>query len=527
MSKKMKRTIITAVIIICIIAAGCGSMIIVRNTQKKPVNVYAVSDFSTLDIYGESSQSSGMVTTDKIQKVVLSNTQTVKEVYVQEGQSVKEGDPLLAYDTTLSDLELQKARTALNKLEVQKKQAENELTKIKNMRPYSRTLITPSTPEIVYEQQTTPMLLQGKGTEEDPFYYLWGEGDTLREELMNQMFPVLESSEGISENDKKAEQNESYVVLIVRDNNALNGQIVDSWGLHLVRSAEDGKISTQLFAPEIPEELQNYESVPEPYYEESGSEFTAEELAQMRAEKEQEIKDLDVSIRIAAVELTQQEKEAADGMVRSTVTGTVKVVRNPEEAYRNNEPVLEVSAGGGYYIDVAMSELELGKVQIGQTVQVNSYMTGVSCEGTIVEVSEYPTANANSWSNGNPEVSYYPFKVFVDESAALQENDYVDVSYQSSGEEGGGFYLENQFIRTENGRSFVYVRNEAGRLEQRTVQTGRDLYGAYTEIRGGISMDDYVAFPYGKDVEDGAKTNESTMDEFYSDSGRKGGVSNA
>ena len=51
-----------------------------------------------------------------------------------------------------------------------------------------------------------------------------------------------------------------------------------------MRSAEDGKISTQLFAPEIPEELQNYESVPEPYYEESGSEFTAEELAQMRAE---------------------------------------------------------------------------------------------------------------------------------------------------------------------------------------------------------------------------------------------------
>ena len=116
--------------------------------------------------------------------------------------------------------------------------------------------------------------------------------------------------------------------------------------------------------------------------------------------------------------------------------------------------------------------------------------------------------------------------MFVDESASLQENEYVDISYQSSGEEGGGFYLENQFIRTENGRSFVYLRNKDGRLEQRTVQTGRDLYGAYTEIRGGISMDDYVAFPYGKDVEDGAKTNESTMDEFYSDSGRKGGVGN-
>ncbi len=526
MSKKIKRTIITTVIIICIIASGCGGIIIVRNTQKKPVNVYAVSDFSTMNIYGENSQTSGMVTTDKIQKVILSDTQTVKDVYVQEGQNVKEGDPLLAYDTTLSDLELQKARTALNKLEVQKKQAENELTKIKNMRPYSRTLVTPSAPEIVYEPQATPKLLQGKGTKEDPFYYLWGEGDSLREELLNQMFPVLQSGAGTDENGRRTEQNESYVVLIIRENNALNGQIVNKWGLHLVRSAEDGKISTQLFVPEIPEELQNYESAPEPYYEETGSEYTAEELAKMRTEKEQEIKDLDVSIRIAAVELSRQEKEASDGVVRSTVTGTVKAVRDPDEAYGNSEPVLEVSAGGGYYIDVAMSELELGKVRIGQTVQVNSYMTGTFCEGTVVEISEYPTTNANSWSDGNPAVSYYPFKVFVDESASLQENEYVDISYQSSGEEGGGFYLENQFIRTENGRSFVYLRNKDGRLEQRTVQTGRDLYGAYTEIRGGISMDDYVAFPYGKDVEDGAKTNESTMDEFYSDSGRKGGVGN-
>lgn len=527
MSKKMRRIIITAAVLICVTAAACGGLILIRDMRKKPVNVYAVSDFSTMNIYGESSQTSGMVTTDKIQKVMLSDTQTVKEVYVKEGQSVQEGDPLLAYDTTLSELELQKARTALDKLEVQKKQAENELTKIKNMRPYSRTLITPSAPEIVYEPQATPRLLRGKGTKEDPFYYLWGEGDSLREELLDQMFPVLQSGAGTEENGSQTEQNESYVVLIVRENNALNGKIVNSWGLHLMRSAKDEKISTQLFAPEIPEELQNYESVPEPYYEESGSEYTAEELAKMRTEKEQEIKDLDISIRMASVELSQQEKETADGVVRSTVTGTVKAVRDPDEAYRNNEPVLEVSAGGGYYIDGAMSELELGKVRIGQTVQVNSYMTGAFCEGTVVEISEYPTTNANSWSDGNPEVSYYPFKVFVDESASLQENDYVDISYQNSGEESGGFYLENQFIRTENGRSFVYVRNEDGRLEQRTVQTGRDLYGSYTEIRGGISMEDYVAFPYGNDVEDGAKTNESTIDEFYSDSGRKGGVINA
>lgn len=80
----------------------------------------------------------------------------------------------------------------------------------------------------------------------------------------------------------------------------------------------------------------------------------------------------------------------------------------------------------------ALSELELGTVSIGEKVQVNSWMTGASAEGEIVEISDYPTDNANSWSDGNSNVSYYPFKVFVSEEADLREGDYVDMSYQNS-----------------------------------------------------------------------------------------------
>ena len=34
-------------------------------------------------------------------------------------------------------------------------------------------------------------------------------------------------------------------------------------------------------------------------------------------------------------------------------------------------------------------------------------------------------------------------------------------------------------------------------------------------IKGGISSDDKLAFPYGKDVVEGAKTNEVTLDYMY------------
>ena len=49
-----------------------------------------------------SPSTSGMVTTDKIQKVFLSSSQTVNKVWVAEGDSVRKGDKLISYDSTLT-----------------------------------------------------------------------------------------------------------------------------------------------------------------------------------------------------------------------------------------------------------------------------------------------------------------------------------------------------------------------------------------------------------------------------------------
>ena len=59
------------------------------------------------------------------------------------------------------------------------------------------------------------------------------------------------------------------------------------------------------------------------------------------------------------------------------------------------------------------------------------------------------------------------------------------------------------------------MRGADGKLEERTVETGRSLWGSATEIRSGLMLEDYVAFPYGRDTVSGAQTVESTMDAFY------------
>ena len=52
-------------------------------------------------------------------------------------------------------------------------------------------------------------------------------------------------------------------------------------------------------------------------------------------------------------------------------------------------------------------------------------------------------------------------------------------------------------------------------MEKRTVTTGKSLWGSYTEIRSGLTADDYVAFPYGKNVKPGAATVESDLSALY------------
>ncbi len=75
--------------------------------------------------------------------------------------------------------------------------------------------------------------------------------------------------------------------------------------------------------------------------------------------------------------------------------------------------------------------------------------------------------------------------------------------------------LQNAFIRQEGNQSFVYVQNENGKLEKRQVQTGVSDDGFYTPVYGGVTEMDLFAFPYGKDLREGAPTFEGSDQDLY------------
>lgn len=564
-SKKLKKAIIIAACAVGVCGAVWGGLTIARNAQRSDVKVYSVNDFCMTDYWGDTSSTSGMVTTDKIQKVFLSSSQTVNKVWVAEGDSVRKGDKLISYDSTLTQASVEQAKidydrqdesltTAKNELEYLKK-AKNKETLKQELDKLNTELDAlkkkydedPSHPyngdapvtegKMDYKKTMTVKGADGSDQTVNVLYYSWLSTSRLNDSKVEEILTKL----GTLRADKDHPSVDTYVVLVQRYEDKVGGYVDNTVGLVITETYTAGDDTAVPAVPEsrsvsfsIRSDLPEFEDTERKYddaaikrlqqkinlanmYLENSME--QKDLAKAIVDKAQEVKEKEVNLRLAKLSLDKKTKELGDGNVYAEFDGTVKAVRNADEAYNNSEAVIELSGGGGYYVTGTLSEMELGSVKVGDTVSISSWMTGAACEGTIVSIDDYPTTSGNSWGDGNSNVSYYPFKVFVEEDAGLQANDYVDIQYQKAGtqEQGNSLYLQSWFIRTDNGKSYVMARGEDGRLEQRWVQTGRDLWGSYTQIRGGLTTDDYVAFPYGRDVVEGARTVEATPDELYND----------
>lgn len=565
MSKKLKKAIIIAACAVGVCGAVWGGLTIARNAQRSDVKVYSVNDFCMTDYWGDTSSTSGMVTTDKIQKVFLSSSQTVNKVWVAEGDSVRKGDKLISYDSTLTQASVEQAKidydrqdesltTAKNELEYLKK-AKNKETLKQELGKLTAELDAlkkkydedPDHPyngdapvtegKMDYQKTMTVKGADGSDQTVNVLYYSWLSTSRLNDSKVTEILTKLATLRA----DKDHPSVDTYVVLVQRYEDKVGGYVDNTVGLVITETYTAGDDTAVPAVPEsrsvsfsVRSDLPEFEDTERKYddaaikrlqqkinlanmYLENSME--QKDLAKAIVDKAQEVKEKEVNLRLAKLSLDKKTKELGDGNVYAEFDGTVKAVRNADEAYNNSEAVIELSGGGGYYVTGTLSEMELGSVKVGDTVSISSWMTGAACEGTIVSIDDYPTTSGNSWGDGNRNVSYYPFKVFVEEDASLQANDYVDIQYQKAGtqEQGSSLYLQSWFIRTDNGKSYVMARNEDGRLEQRWVQTGRDLWGSYTQIRGGLTTDDYLAFPYGRDVVEGARTVEAAADELYND----------
>ena len=728
LSVKTKKTVISVTAGVAA-AAILGGVVFGLRGRGEPVGVYPFSMVGMTEFWGDNQESYGPVTTDRIQTVFLSDTQTITGVKVKEGDEVKKGDVLMTYDTTLSELQLERKRLDVEKANLQVREAQEELARINQLKPmesvdvevdlpvesanYGRELsgayeianpdeqydgsspekavicwLKDSTPvnnallrqlyyqammnqianderipssgsavptpeeeskdeELLLEEETgnadssgqteenengnndenqgddpnetddTENLIQQtpeeppepddtenliQQTPEEPpepdaftlfamrapeslqiycgdvynggivqvtsgdavnltftssvtdwehsNYVTWSLTSNESGPLMGQRngrgYTVSGVTSTIGETEytvkatynveglptlddiytfklrvvaqpaeEEEERSSFYTILKITEGNLEKAPCTTWQGLKVTVYDGGGfgfsfcDVPSQEFF--FPEEADDDYSAPEIDY---GSGMTAAEIAKMCREQEKKLKELTADAVITQSEYNLMLREFSDGCIRATLDGVVVGLLTEEEARQNKLPMLKVSGGGGFYVRGSVSELEKDKLKPGQEVSVNDWNTGMMYTGTVESIGDFPIQDEGWNGMGNPNASYYPFRVFIDGTADLQEGSYVSVTY-SAAEAESGIYLENPFLRTDDGEPYVYVRGKNGRLEKRTVTTGKSLWGSYTEIRSGLTADDYVAFPYGKNVKPGAATVESDLSALY------------
>ena len=119
MSIKKKRIIITSCIVVSLITAGLCAFFLLRRSSgaSDDTGVYttSVAAITGMDT-GAASRFSGIVEPQETLKIQKDADRTVKEIFVEAGDTVKKGDPLFAYDTEETQLKLSEAQLEVERL---------------------------------------------------------------------------------------------------------------------------------------------------------------------------------------------------------------------------------------------------------------------------------------------------------------------------------------------------------------------------------------------------------------------------
>lgn len=132
---KLAKKILAGVLSVALLAgAVVGGGLYMKKSNQKTVLVVRVDSLAS-DYYMQDTSLEGQISTNVSQKVSFDEDMIIEEVYVQEGQAVKIGDPLMSFDMTLVQMELNIAKLKRQRLQNELDEAVTRLNSLKNGGP--------------------------------------------------------------------------------------------------------------------------------------------------------------------------------------------------------------------------------------------------------------------------------------------------------------------------------------------------------------------------------------------------------
>ena len=247
------------------------------------------------------------------------------------------------------------------------------------------------------------------------------------------------------------------------------------------------------------------------------AQYTKDELAAAKEEQQDRIRDLELDKKETELKIEAGQKAMAEGQVKAAMDGVVRTAGDPLNPPTDGSAFLTVTGTEGLYVRGGISELMLDQIHVGDSVSVLSWESGEMFQAVIKSISPYPDTSGmfGGYYDGS-SASTYPFTAVIEGgSRNLSNMEWVQIQLRGqSMNQKDGLFLWKAFIRDENGRKYVWKMGEDERLHKQYIEAGTLSNDAY-EVLSGLTEDDYVAFPYGKAVKEGARTKTGTVSDLY------------
>lgn len=569
---KVKKIIAVAVSLTLITGGAVGGTVYYRKSQaeKHRVDVISVSNLMQQN-WADELYMDGIVVASNSQSIVLSSDQLVEKVFVNEGDAVTVGTPLLRYDMTAVALDVAQKKTSLALAEDNVRQAKKELDRLKSLRPSEEAPSVPDYPfepdfpedpgvpdNILSEVTNINQATDGNGMPGDPYQFACKGTTIVRKSLLEQLIATNTSAVFVVYDETGYAP---YAWLV--SSGSLSGINPEDWVLgERITLTEDGGVQIsgggvwygiiqvggsfdydpagtgEEEPSETDEPTEEPTEIPSdaadgtdtgtetqtdafiqpvsyivPLASNNDSEnymYSRSELQYKISQQETEIRSMEIAVKQAQIEYDSALEKQHNPEETAKIDGVVTKLAESAEELEIGESYLVVQGEGDVLIEGSVSETNLDKITKGSIVNVNSWETGEVVSARVTEIFTTPTSYNYQNYGQNPNNSLYPFRAAVEESSGLTVGNYVSITFSNEAE-NGNFYIPLSYVRQADGQYYVMKASEEGKLEKQIIHTGKIIDGGYLiEIISGLSESDKICFPYGKYVTEGALVKENS-----------------
>ena len=237
-----------------------------------------------------------------------------------------------------------------------------------------------------------------------------------------------------------------------------------------------------------------------------------------------DLKEAELNLKGKEAEIVRAKGILENVEVTAPVTGRVQSINEGgTDNYGNPVPYITIQQAGSYRVKGMLGELQRGGIMEGSRLKIVSRTDESKFWMGTVTLVDYENPSQGSQydmyygmaADEMTSASKYPFYVELEDTDGLILGQHVYLEVFAEEGDTAGISVSSAFIcYDEDGSTYVWAENNRGKLEKRIVLLGE--YNPMTdtmEILGGLTEEDFIAFPDPELCTEGAPTTRSVIAE--------------